>query len=379
MLSRMHAGPAFAGEVVTVVGRLLTVTRKRAAELVAQHGGSADPELSPRTTLVVVGADTRAPGNGAADAETDRRVRRAHERAQEPGSGLCVIDEDAFCGRLGLITPSALRQQYYPHQAIRGMYPAVSDEHLRYLHKWGLLRSVVRAATDTWYGFSDLSVIRQANDELTRGADVKAVLRVLAAAREGQLALDFQARVDTDATRVVPLRARARRSSTADAAGPPMVSDADFEAAGRLFAEGSALDTGEVSSRAAAMAAYRRALLLAPHLVPAIVNLGNLHYAEDHFPEAQALYLEAALTDPDCFEAHFNLGNLLHDLGRFSEAEGAYREALRVDPACADAHFYLAVTLEKLRRSAEARPHWKRYQELAPDGEWVELAREFSE
>jgi tetratricopeptide (TPR) repeat protein len=158
-----------------------------------------------------------------------------------------------------------------------------------------------------------------------------------------------------------------------------MVSDADFEAAGRLFAEGSALDTGEVSSRAAAMAAYRRALLLAPHLVPAIVNLGNLHYAEDHFPEAQALYLEAALTDPDCFEAHFNLGNLLHDLGRFSEAEGAYREALRVDPACADAHFYLAVTLEKLRRSAEARPHWKRYQELAPDGEWVELAREFTE
>ena len=86
-----------------------------------------------------------------------------------------------------------------------------------------------------------------------------------------------------------------------------------------------------------------------------------------------------ALADPDCLEAHFNLGNLLHDLGRFGEAERCYREALRIDAGFADAHFYLAVALEKQRRSGEARPHWKRYQELAPDGEWVELAKEFTE
>jgi len=38
-----------------------------------------------------------------------------------------------------------------------------------------------------------------------------------------------------------------------------------------------------------------------------------------------------------------------------------------------------SVTLEKLGYSQEARPHWKTYQELAPKGEWVELAREFLE
>jgi hypothetical protein len=37
------------------------------------------------------------------------------------------------------------------------------------------------------------------------------------------------------------------------------------------------------------------------------------------------------------------------------------------------------VTLEKMGRSSEARQHWKQYQALAPDGEWVELAREFSD
>jgi hypothetical protein len=37
------------------------------------------------------------------------------------------------------------------------------------------------------------------------------------------------------------------------------------------------------------------------------------------------------------------------------------------------------VTLEKLGRSAEARPHWRQYRDLAPDGEFVALAKEFSE
>ena len=44
-----------------------------------------------------------------------------------------------------------------------------------------------------------------------------------------------------------------------------------------------------------------------------------------------------------------------------------------------DAHFYLAVTLEKMGRSVDARPHWRAYERLAPQGEWVELAKEFSD
>jgi hypothetical protein len=37
------------------------------------------------------------------------------------------------------------------------------------------------------------------------------------------------------------------------------------------------------------------------------------------------------------------------------------------------------VTLEKNGQSHEARPHWKAYQNLAPTGEWVDLAKEFSD
>ena len=52
---------------------------------------------------------------------------------------------------------------------------------------------------------------------------------------------------------------------------------------------------------------------------------------------------------------------------------------MALNPTYADAHFYLAVTLEKTGHSPEAKPHWKAYQDLAPTGEWIELAREFTE
>ena len=85
------------------------------------------------------------------------------------------------------------------------------------------------------------------------------------------------------------------------------------------------------------------------------------------------------MLDPECFEAHFNLGNIHHDLGRYQEAMSYYHSSLGLNPTYADAHFYLAVTLEKMGRSREAKQHWRSYQRLAPDGEWFDLAKEFSE
>ena len=129
----------------------------------------------------------------------------------------------------------------------------------------------------------------------------------------------------------------------------------------------------------AASRAYRRALEIDPCLVPALINLANIHYAREHLIEAEVLYDRAIALQPDLFEAHFNLGNVFHDLGRLEEARVCYEEAIRLNGQYPEAHFYLAVTLEKLGLSALARPHWRRYRDLAPDGEWVELAREFSD
>jgi len=277
----------------------------------------------------------------------------------------------------------------YSARTIRGLYPALRDDHLRYLERWGLVRAVRQAQGhgrhETLYSFADLAVIRQASAELARGLTFRSVLRALVAEREGQLAFDFQPVTgrggDTANAKVVKLEPRvaAGQSRASRLGAQEPLDEQTFERAARYFAEGAALDGGEDARSDEAMVAYRRALTLDPQMVAALVNLANLHYAADAIIEAEALYEKALALDPSCFEAHFNLGNVYHDTGRFEAAVFRYRQALAIDPGYADAHFYLAVTLEKLGRSGEARPHWAHYQRLAPNGEWVALAKEFGE
>ena len=220
---------------------------------------------------------------------------------------------------------------------------------------------------------------------------LKMILRSLLAEHQGQLQLDFHASLRYAGPRSSRCRAGARSPRVKRARSRPAprcarrtipafpFSDPQAALAAKYFIEGSRLDDGDERKMEEAAAAYRKALVIDPELVPAIVNLANIHYAQDEMIEAQALYERAIGLDQDCFEAHFNLGNIHHDLGRYDDALVCYRDAVALNPGYPDAHFYLAVTLEKTGHSPEAKPHWRTYQELAPDGEWIELAREFSE
>ena len=276
---------------------------------------------------------------------------------------------------------------------IRHLYPRITDNHLRYLEKWGLIKPASARDASGELSFADIATIKQLSAELERDVPLKHALRSLMAEHQGQLELDFHASGSAPA-KVVTLPApqqRQRKRGSPDerhAAERPVpqiagnafpFSDPQAALAAKYFIEGSRLDDGDERKMEDAAAAYRKALVVDPDLVPAIVNLANIHYAHDELIEAQALYERAIGLDPDCFEAHFNLGNIHHDLGRYEDALVCYRDAVALNPGYADAHFYLAVTLEKTGHSPEAKPHWKTYQELAPNGEWVELAREFSE
>jgi tetratricopeptide (TPR) repeat protein len=279
----------------------------------------------------------------------------------------------------------------YSFRAIRQLYPAVTENHLRYLEKWGLVRHA-GPSDQREYSFTDLLTIKHVSAELGQGTPLRIILRSLLAERQGQLEFDFHsghASADTPRAKVVTLAAhRSVRGGTAKSSPSATVRDTGTQfpftdpqaaLAAKYFIEGSRLDDGDNGKMEAAAATYRKALVIDPDLVPAIVNLANIHYARDELIEAQALYERAIGLDPDCFEAHFNLGNILHDLGRYDGALVCYRDAVALNPGYADAHFYLAVTLEKIGHSPEAKAHWKTYQDLAPEGEWADLAKEFLE
>ena len=259
------------------------------------------------------------------------------------------------------------------------MYPALRLDHLRYLEKCGLIKPAFKNNADRFFGFSDLTTLRQLAGELQQGAVLRAAVRHLQASRIGQLAFDF--RLDAQPARILDLKSRAAADSstpgTPGTTGPGGVRA--LSSAEQYFLMGSLLDDGTPERVDEAVKAYRRALDEDPDLVAALINLANIRYSRDELAEAQALYERAIVLDPTYFEAHFNLGNIHHDHACYGDAEVSYREALALNNAYADAHFYLAVTLEKMGRSVDARAHWRAYERLAPKGEWVELAKEFSD
>ena len=364
------AGGPFAGHVVVFSGRLASVGRREAIRVVERLGGRAAQEVTARTTMLVVAAEAEAGKTG--------KLRRAEAiNARTPGQ-VDVVDEREFCRLGGLQSDETLRQLYHGLRQMRERYPDVREVRLRHLEKWGLVRPVVRTRADTYYGFQDVGVVKGIQEEIARGGSFRGAVRMLLAEREGQLALDFrELHGEAQPAKVVALPRRGGGAGGAGDLSPDVAKRAALAA--QFFREGSDLDERPGEGQERARTAYRKALLLDPTLVPALVNLANIHYARDNLVEAQALYERALALDGDCFEAAFNLGNIHHDLGRYGDAVACYHDALRVHGAYADAHFYLAVTLEKMGRSAAAKPHWRTYRTLAPDGEWSELAREFSE
>lgn len=381
-------------------GKLSSLGRRDARALVTRLGGTTGDDVNAKTTLLVIGAEGFGPSAGAGDdAETadapvvsgfaapereagnrtrqkSNKLKRAEEINAQQGGQIRIITEDEFCRLAGVPTPESLKRQYYAMRDLLARYRALREDHLRYLVKCGVIRPVYRTNADTFFAFPDLAAIKEANAELDRGGSFRAIVRALIASRQGQLAFDF--RLDAAPAKILALRRRpSPPASPAPGAPPPAVHDTAI--AEEFFRTASALDDGSEGKLEDAAAAYRKALEYDPNLTAAIINLANIHYSRDELAEAQALYERAIALESDFFEAHFNLGNIYHDLGRFAEAQACYRESLRLNPFYADAHFYLAVTFEKMGMSPDALPHWRAYRQLAPQGEWVELAREFSE
>jgi tetratricopeptide (TPR) repeat protein len=366
--------PPLEGQLVVFTGKLSSLGRRDARALVARLGGATADDVNAKTTMLVIGAE------GFGQTDKSNKLKRAEDLNAQPGGGVAIriLTEEEFCRLTGVPTPDALKRQYHALRDLLARYRALREDHVRYLVKCGVLRPMLRTNADTFFAFPDVAVIKQANEGLDQGASFRSIVRTLLASRVGQLEFDF--RLDAAPAKIIALRRPAGDKPPASA--PPVDSSSaqprDTALAEEYFQAASLLDDGETTQDEAA-AAYRKALEFDPYLVAALINLANIHYSRDELAEAQALYERAIGLEPDFFEAHFNLGNIYHDLSRFPEAQACYREALRLNPFYADAHFYLAVTFEKMGLSQDARPHWRAYQQLAPQGEWVELAKEFSE
>lgn len=127
------------------------------------------------------------------------------------------------------------------------------------------------------------------------------------------------------------------------------------------FERGLAL---EATDPAAAEAAYRQALALAPDLEAPYLNLGAILSDAGRFDELGALSDEAVKHCPASALIHFNRGVALDHLECQPEAMASYERSLALDPTLADAHYNLGRLREQIGDKRGALRHFSAYRRL---------------
>jgi len=127
------------------------------------------------------------------------------------------------------------------------------------------------------------------------------------------------------------------------------------------FERGLAL---EATDPAAAEAAYRQALVLAPDLEAAYLNLGAMFSDAGRLDELAALSDAAVAHCPGSALVHFNRGVALDHLERVPEAIASYEHSLALDPTLADAHYNLGRLQEQVGDQRGALKHFSAYRRL---------------
>jgi Flp pilus assembly protein TadD len=103
-----------------------------------------------------------------------------------------------------------------------------------------------------------------------------------------------------------------------------------------------------------ALASLDRALALAPELVEALNNRGNVYLKMGRSAEALADFEQALTLAPNFLPARLNCGNALTKLGRFAEAIARYDALLALQPGHAETIYNRGIALFGLGRLEEA-------------------------
>ncbi len=128
-------------------------------------------------------------------------------------------------------------------------------------------------------------------------------------------------------------------------------------------------------NRNGAIAAYRKALEIAPERAELHHSLGVILAEKHRDGEALRAFSAAAQRRPEWPEPWLAAGHMLFRRGRYKEAAGAFEAAVARAPERLDASYNVAKALMRTRRWSLAVPHLARARELAPMNEdvWFEL------
>lgn len=364
------------GKLVAVTGRLATLSREEARELVERAGARLAERPSRATALLVV-------GQGGPPLEPDGRPTRSLQRAralQREGAPLEIVTEEAFLERLVPERREDLARLYTPVQIARIL--GVTPARIRAWVRHDLIRPAKVVRRLPYFDFRQVATAKAlsqlAKDGVTPARIRRSLEQVRAWLAEPDQALAQLAAIESGHE----LLFRTEAGQLAEASGQLRL---DFEgeapagtgetcrSAEEWFERGIlAEDLGRLEE---AVRSYEHSLALGARDPEVLFNLGNALYSLERKTEAAQRFVEATRADPEFIEAWNNLGNALGDIDLPSEAVQAYRRALAIEPDYADAHFNLAETLAAMGARDAAERHWRAYLSQDPFSSWAEVVR----
>ncbi len=396
---------------IAFVGRLASMARREAAQLVRQHGAVVLERPDASATMIVVGEE-HFPLHAAG--ELDDGFDDATRRQIDAGE-IEVVAETQLWQRLGLVdSQHEVRRLYTPAMLAELLKVPVAV--IRRWHRRGLIVPAREVRRLPYFDFQEVATARRLAELLAAGVSPQAIERklgvlarylpdvarplaqlsvivrgknILLRQGDGLIEPGGQLRFDFDAwpAKSALEHETAGAAGVASAAGEPIARGETKSPPGEppsvIFAMPStaeqmrrlAAELEEDGQLSAAADMYRAAMAAAGPNPEICFQVAELLYRQGDLNGARERYYAAIELDEDYVEARANLGCVLAETGQRELAVAAFEGALRYHPDYADVHYHLARTLDEMMRRVEAETHWQAFLLQAPDSPWAEEAR----
>lgn len=383
------------GQRIVLVGRLASMSKRDAGQLIREHGGSVVERDSGDATWIVIGeAELTIPDLSGADEWLDAETRAAADEGR-----VRVATETQLWQHLGLVDVDHDIHRLYTPAMLADLLD-VDVATIRRWHRRGLIKPARMVRRLPYFDFQEVATARRLAELLAAGIkpgalerklgelarylpDVErplAQLSVIVEGKEillrqgdgliepgGQLRFDFAAAEDEELVPDAPEQAAPVSISTEQIHAERLAHSP--EEICRLAAELE--DEGQLAT-AAEM--YRAAMAVGGPTPEICFQLAELLYRQGDVAGARERYYMTIELDEDYVEARANLGCVLVESGQIDLAIAAFEGALTYHEDYADVHYHLARALEQVGREPEADEHWRRFLDLAPDSPWADQA-----